>query len=72
MTCYNHILPPNAHDLDCVINSNPEVGYTGARAHHGAGVNVLFLDGSTRFISDSVELNVWRAMATRSGGEVVP
>ena len=32
-------------------------------------VNVLFGDGSTRFVPSSVNIPVWRAMGSRDGGE---
>jgi hypothetical protein len=28
-------------------------------------------DGSTQFISESIDINVWRALGSRDGGEVV-
>jgi prepilin-type N-terminal cleavage/methylation domain-containing protein/prepilin-type processing-associated H-X9-DG protein len=40
-------------------------------SHHPGGVNVLFGDGSVKFIKDSVNLQAWRALGTRAGGEVV-
>ncbi len=42
-----------------------------ARSFHPGGVNVLFDDGHIQFGKDSVNLKTWRALATRSGGEVV-
>lgn len=42
-----------------------------ARSYHPGGVNASLLDGSVRFISDQIERAVWRALSTRSGGEVV-
>ena len=42
-----------------------------ARSYHPGGVNVLFMDGSVRFASDSVDLGVWRAAGTIAGGETV-
>ena len=42
-----------------------------ARSYHTGGVNVGLVDGSVRFMSQSIELGVWRAMGTRAGGEVV-
>jgi prepilin-type N-terminal cleavage/methylation domain-containing protein/prepilin-type processing-associated H-X9-DG protein len=47
--------------------------YTAApsRSFHSGGVNALLLDGSVRFVPDSISLPVWRALGTRMGGEVV-
>ena len=39
--------------------------------HFPEGFNVLFCDGSVRFLKDSVSLQVLRALITRNGGEVV-
>jgi prepilin-type N-terminal cleavage/methylation domain-containing protein len=43
--------------------------YAFTSAHPG-GVQFAMTDGSVRFISDSIPLNVFRALATRNGGEV--
>lgn len=37
---------------------------------HPGGVNAVFLDGTVRFIGDSIDLRVYRALGTRAGGEV--
>jgi prepilin-type processing-associated H-X9-DG protein len=43
-----------------------------SRSYHSGGVvNVAMVDGSIHAISDAVDLVVWRAAATRSGGETV-
>ncbi|NNJ25520.1 DUF1559 domain-containing protein [Alienimonas chondri] len=42
-----------------------------SRSYHEGGVHCLMMDGSARFVSDSVKLEVWRAVSTRAGGEVV-
>jgi prepilin-type N-terminal cleavage/methylation domain-containing protein/prepilin-type processing-associated H-X9-DG protein len=42
-----------------------------ARSYHTGLVNVLFMDGSVRSVSNSVNQTVWRAAATRDGGEVL-
>lgn len=38
---------------------------------HTGGVHLLFGDGRVRFITQNIDTNVFKAIATRSGGEVV-
>jgi prepilin-type N-terminal cleavage/methylation domain-containing protein/prepilin-type processing-associated H-X9-DG protein len=40
------------------------------RSRHTGGLQFALADGSVRFISESIPLQVYRAMATRAGGEV--
>jgi prepilin-type N-terminal cleavage/methylation domain-containing protein/prepilin-type processing-associated H-X9-DG protein len=40
-------------------------------SRHPGGVNVAFGDGRVQFVKDSVNLVAWRALGTRSGGEVI-
>ena len=40
-----------------------------ARSYHSGGVNVVLMDGSVHFVSNDVELAIWRALSTRDGGE---
>ena len=42
-----------------------------ARSYHEGIVNVAMLDGSVRAIGENIDLQVWRSIGTRSGGEVV-
>ena len=48
-----------------------EGGQAAARSRHSGGVNAALADGSVRFFGDSTDLDTWRAMGTRAGGEVV-
>ncbi len=43
----------------------------GASSYHPGGVNVGMVDGSVRFVKDSVSLATWGALATKAGGEVI-
>jgi hypothetical protein len=43
-----------------------------SRSFHPGIEQVAMVDGSVRIIDESIELGTWRALATRSGGEVVP
>ncbi len=62
------------YDVDVVLatESNPGDTYAAvtSRSYHTGGVNVLLMDGSTHFISNSIPLAVWRAFGTRAGGEL--
>jgi len=49
----------------------PSYAIITSRSHHPGGVNSAMMDGSVRFVTDDVTIAVWRAMATRGGGEVV-
>ncbi len=51
--------------------ARPTYAVVTSRSYHPGGVNVSLVDGSVRFIGQSVNLVVWRAMATRAGREVV-
>jgi prepilin-type N-terminal cleavage/methylation domain-containing protein/prepilin-type processing-associated H-X9-DG protein len=40
------------------------------RSRHTSGLQFAYADGSVHFIRDSIDINVYRAMATIAGGEV--
>jgi prepilin-type N-terminal cleavage/methylation domain-containing protein/prepilin-type processing-associated H-X9-DG protein len=72
--CYSHIQTPNKRA--CYFGGSKTQGHPtstiiGASSYHPGGVNVGFLDGSVKFIKDSVNQLTWWAIATKSGGEVV-
>jgi prepilin-type N-terminal cleavage/methylation domain-containing protein len=49
----------------------PSYAIITSRSYHSGTVNVVLLDGSTRSISDSIDIAVWHALGTRSGNEVI-
>ncbi len=69
-TAYNHFALPNSTTWDC-LNSSNNFGWKTARSLHAGGVNVLMCDGSGRFVGSSLDMSVWKAIATRDGGEAV-
>ena len=66
-TRYNHIMPPNAWSC---ASSQTDGAYTASSRHPGV-VHVLFTDGSTRAVKQTVAIQVWWALGTRAGGEAV-
>jgi prepilin-type N-terminal cleavage/methylation domain-containing protein len=69
-TLYNHALPPNSAEADC-MDFRQQKGRFAARSAHTGGVMILVCDGAVRFVMDGTSLEVWQALATRSGGEAV-
>jgi hypothetical protein len=76
-TLYNHYYTPNSPQADFIgVTFNPEpakrltgYGWRAARSNHLGSVIVTFADGSTQVISDSVDAEIWRGLATPHGGE---
>ncbi|WP_435016202.1 DUF1559 domain-containing protein [Tundrisphaera sp. TA3] len=48
-----------------------ELGQWGFRSNHPGGVNFCFADGSVKFINNTVNIKTYRALGTRSGGEII-
>ena len=82
-TGFNAILPPNSPS--CLFGNINSRGTMSAQSWHTGGVNVVFGDGSVRFIGESIDAGnpsnlealsgpspygVWGALATINGGEV--
>lgn len=69
-TTYNAVMTPNSKNLDCTPWVTA-IGYFTPRSEHPGGVNVTMLDGSCKFVKDSVDLRVWWGLNTARGGEVI-
>jgi prepilin-type N-terminal cleavage/methylation domain-containing protein/prepilin-type processing-associated H-X9-DG protein len=53
----------------CMINCTNNLG---AYSFHPGGVNVAMGDGSVRFLSDQIQPELFAALCTLAGGEVIP
>ncbi|MFV0446627.1 MAG: DUF1559 domain-containing protein [Planctomycetaceae bacterium] len=69
-TLYNHSLTPNSKKWDCT-NTYYSEARMASRSMHPGGVNLGLMDGKIRFVSENVDLGLWRALSTRDKGEVV-
>lgn len=74
-TCYSHLYPVNSR-VCAGLSSGRDSGfmtwiYRGASSMHPGGVHAAFLDGHCRFIADSIDTMVWRALGSQDGNEVV-
>ncbi|TWU20474.1 hypothetical protein Pla52o_43520 [Novipirellula galeiformis] len=58
-------------NLPCAVSTTTDPTMFAARSRHPGGVQVGLCDGSVRFITDSINLNTYRALSTTQGGEVV-
>ena len=71
---YSHTQLPNRRS--CGYNGG-DVGsdsfetMEAAGSSHPGGVNVLFLDGSVRFLKSSINYQTWHAIGTIAGGKVI-
>jgi prepilin-type N-terminal cleavage/methylation domain-containing protein/prepilin-type processing-associated H-X9-DG protein len=57
--------------LDGSSKTNASYAIMTARSYHAGGVNVFLMDGSVRFITNSIDPTTWHNLGTRDGGEVV-
>jgi len=64
---YQHILPPNTRSCGWLPSLRAAMTPS---SRHTSGVNVLFGDGSVRFVRDQIDIPTWRAIGSRNGGEV--
>jgi prepilin-type processing-associated H-X9-DG protein len=58
------------HSRQYTVN-RPDASPAAFHTQHPGGGNFLFMDGSVRFIKDTVNLDTMRALCTRNYGEVV-
>ncbi len=80
---YNAVLAPNSPS--CLTGNINTTGVMSAQSWHTGGVNVVFGDGSVRFVSETIDAGnsgapesltgpspygTWGALATISGGEI--
>jgi prepilin-type N-terminal cleavage/methylation domain-containing protein/prepilin-type processing-associated H-X9-DG protein len=68
---YNHVMPPNTWSCMMSPSTTNTSGAMTASSRHPGVVNTTFADGSVRAVKNSVAVQVWWGLATKSGGEVI-
>jgi prepilin-type processing-associated H-X9-DG protein len=78
MTLFHTIVTPNSTQYKwnacrsgCGGCGPDDSSYSNAQSNHSGGVNVLFADGSVKFIKDSINQRTWMGLGTRANGEVI-
>lgn len=61
--------PCNCLGGDPPTRANVDGQFFAARSKHVGGVNASFCDGSTRFVTEVIDINVWRSLCSADGGE---
>ncbi len=77
-------LPPNSQERDksacvhlpelelpCDSTGIENIMHLGSRSEHSAGVNIVMCDASAQFISEDIDLIVWKGLSTIKGEEIV-
>ncbi|MDG3008431.1 DUF1559 family PulG-like putative transporter [Paludisphaera mucosa] len=70
-TLYNHNQGVGMPSCDDGTRSASDGSWTAASRHPG-GAAALAVDGHVAFVGESTAREIWRALGTRAGGEVVP
>lgn len=65
---YNHMLPPNNWPF---MRDEDNIGPLSPSSNHPGGAQMLFLDGSVTFVSNSIDREVFWALGSINGGESV-
>jgi prepilin-type N-terminal cleavage/methylation domain-containing protein/prepilin-type processing-associated H-X9-DG protein len=73
---FNTVQQPNDTVGGCANGSTPGAWpdgcwTVGAASAHPGGVNTLMTDGSVHFVKSTIGLNIWWALGTKAGGEVI-
>jgi prepilin-type N-terminal cleavage/methylation domain-containing protein/prepilin-type processing-associated H-X9-DG protein len=78
MSLFHTIVPPNSKQFpwnscrdQCGGCGPDDSEFSNAQSNHPGGVNVLFADGSCRFVKDSVSMQIWMALGTKANNEIV-
>lgn len=58
-------------NLPCAVSTSAAPTMFASRSRHPGGVQVTLCDGSSRFIAETIQINIWRGLSTTLGQEVI-
>jgi len=77
-TLFNTVVTPNNKQFPwnscrstCGGCGPDDSEFSNAQSNHPGGVNVMFTDGSVRFVKDSISPQTWMALGTKANAEVI-
>jgi hypothetical protein len=72
-TAVNYVNPGDGqnYDVDWIAGNMISYGALTSRSYHAGGVDAALMDGSVRFIANTIDPKTWHALGTRNGGEPV-
>ncbi len=65
---YTRSMIGNVSALRDAIFNSPMYAF---RSSHPSGVNFLFCDGTVRFLNESIDMGLYKALGSRAGGEMI-
>ncbi|MGC1273275.1 MAG: DUF1559 domain-containing protein [Planctomycetaceae bacterium] len=60
-----------AQNLPCAVSTAAEPTMFASRSRHTGGVQLVLGDGSCRFVSENIQLDTWRNLASTRDGQVI-
>lgn len=68
---YMHVFPPGGRNCHLYGGENTGENIVTASSRHPGGVHTLMGDGRVVFVSNSIDREIWWAIGSRDGGEVM-
>jgi prepilin-type processing-associated H-X9-DG protein len=66
-----HVMPMNQRNCHLYGGEDDGNNLISASSSHMGGINLLFADGSVRFVKSSISDSVWWSLGSRNGGEAI-
>lgn len=68
---YMHVMPINSRNCHIYGGEDDGTNLVSASSYHTGGINLAFVDGHVSFVSETIDRQIWWAIGSRNGREVV-